>query len=61
MQKVYEFKCVADGKSYGITLDQQHVQRVIEEEIRRLLTEEMEGRYKVKFSGTWVLREKNIL
>jgi hypothetical protein len=48
-------------KTYTISLDQQQVQKVIEDQIKALLTREMQSRYKVHFNGEWTLREKNIL
>lgn len=61
MQKIYQFNCVVNQKTYTISLDQQQVQKVIEDQIKALLTREMQSRYKVHFNGEWTLREKNIL
>jgi hypothetical protein len=61
MQKIYVFSCVVNQKAYSISLDQQQVQKIIEDQIKSLLSKEMESRYKVRFNGEWTLREKNIL
>jgi hypothetical protein len=42
-------------------LNQQQVQKIVEDQIKSLLSKEKESRYKVRFNGEWTLREKNIL
>ena len=60
MQKVYQFNCVVDRKNYSISLDQQQIAKMIEDNLKALLSREMLSKYQIAFNGEWVLREKNI-